>query len=86
MHSSASAEMPISPSVTRAMTFPAARLDFLYVADDFVVQHVAGGNHHHGHFGVDEGDGAVLHLGGGVALGMDVGYLLELERSLEGTG
>ena len=34
----------------------------------------------------DERDGAVLHLGGGVALGVDVGDLLELERALERDG
>ena len=33
---------------------------------------------------VDEGVGAVLHLAGGVALGVDVGDLLELERAFEG--
>ena len=35
---------------------------------------------------VDEGDGAVLHLAGGIALGVDIGDLLELERALEGDG
>ena len=33
---------------------------------------------------VDEGDGAVLHLPRRVALGVDVGDLLELEGALEG--
>ena len=35
---------------------------------------------------VDEGVGAVLHLSGGVALGVDVADLLELESALEGDG
>ena len=35
---------------------------------------------------VDESVGAVLHLAGRVALGVDVGDLLELERALEGDG
>ena len=35
---------------------------------------------------VDEGVGAVLHLAGGVAFGVDVGDLLELERAFEGDG
>ena len=39
--------------------------------------------HHHRQVLVDEGDGAVLHLAGGVALGVDVGDFLELERALE---
>jgi hypothetical protein len=37
-----------------------------------------------GHALVDEGDGSVLHLGGGHALGVDVGDFLELERAFEG--
>ena len=35
---------------------------------------------------VDEGVGAVLHLAGGVALGVDVGDLFELEGALERDG
>src|ERR1700739_3876382 len=35
---------------------------------------------------VDEGVGAVFHLAGGVAFGVDVGDLLELERAFEGDG
>ena len=35
---------------------------------------------------VDEGVGAVLHLAGGVAFGVDVGDLLELEGAFEGDG
>jgi len=35
---------------------------------------------------VDEGVGAVLHLSGGVAFGVDVGDFLELEGSFEGDG
>ena len=33
---------------------------------------------------VDQRDGAVLQLAGGVAFGVDVGDLLELERALQG--
>ena len=40
----------------------------------------------HRHAPVDEGDGAVLQLAGGEALGMDVGKLLELERPFHGDG
>ena len=35
---------------------------------------------------VDEGVGAVLHFAGGVAFGVDVADLLELEGTLEGDG
>jgi hypothetical protein len=41
---------------------------------------------HHGHVAVDERQGAVLHLAAGVALGVDVRDLLELERALQGDG
>jgi hypothetical protein len=34
----------------------------------------------------DERDGAVLHLGGGIALGVDVGDFLQLERAFERDG
>ena len=53
-----------------------ARLYLLDVGDDFVVVVVLGGDGEHGHVFVDEGDGAVLHFGGGVALGVDVGDFL----------
>jgi len=35
---------------------------------------------------VNEGDGAVLHLAGGVAFGVNVGDLFQLERALERDG
>jgi hypothetical protein len=34
----------------------------------------------------DEGDGAVFHLGGGVAFGMDVGDFFKLQGAFEGDG
>ena len=64
----------------------AARLDFLDVADDFLVHAALGGDDDHGHLLVDEGDGTVLHLGGGVAFGVDVGDFLEFEGTFEGHG
>ena len=47
---------------------------------------VLGGDADYGEGLVDEGVGAVLHLAGGVAFGVDVGDLLELEGSLERDG
>lgn len=47
---------------------------------------VLGGDADDGERLVDEGVGAVLHLAGGVAFGVDVGDLLELERAFEGDG
>src|SRR5262249_47994380 len=37
----------------------------------------------YGHLLVDEGDGAVFHFAGGVAFGVDVGNLFELEGAFE---
>src|ERR1039458_2017295 len=57
---------------------------FLHVGDYFFVGALVGGEKYHGHILVDEGNGAVLHLGGGIAFGMDVGYFFELQRAFEG--
>jgi len=65
--------------------------DFLDVAEGlFVLEDRAGvvgvlrGDADYGEGFVDEGVGAVLHLAGRVAFGVDVGDLLELERAFEG--
>ena len=78
--------MPSSPPFVTAMTDAAARLDLLDVAEHLLEHVVARGDGHDGHVLVDERDGAVLHLAGGIALGVDVGDLLQLERALEGDG
>src|SRR5207247_7397275 len=57
----------------------------LYVGDHAVVGGISRRQHYHGHPLVDQRDGTVLHLTGGVPLGVDVGDLLELERTLERT-
>ena len=59
---------------------------FLVALDAGGVVEVAGGDADDGEGLVDEGVGAVLHLAGGVAFGVDVGDLLELERAFEGDG
>jgi len=71
----------------------AAGGDFLDVAEGlFVLEDRAGvvgvlrGDADYGEGFVDEGVGAVLHLAGGVAFGVDVGDFLELERAFEGDG
>jgi hypothetical protein len=63
--------------------------DLLNVAEGFFVLEdaggivgVLGGDADDGEGFVDEGVGAVLHLAGGVAFGVDVGDLLELECAL----
>ena len=82
-----------SPSVAMAMTRPRAGGDFLdvgeglFVLEDGVgVGGVLGGEDDDGEGFVDERVGAVLHLAGGVAFGVDVGNFLELERAFEGDG
>ena len=64
----------------------ASRPDLLYVRDDLLVESVACGNDEDGHFAVDEGDGAVLHLGSRIAFGMDVGDFLQLQCAFQSQG
>ena len=64
----------------------AAGLHLLDVPVDLVIHAVARRDDHGGHVAVDERDGAVLHLGGGIALGVNVADFLELQRSLECDG
>ena len=47
---------------------------------------ILGGEADYGEGLVDEGVGTVLHLAGGVAFGVDVADLLQLERAFEGDG
>ena len=54
-----------------------------HVADELVVDRRAGRDGDQRALGVEERDRAVLHLAGGIALGVDVADLLELERALE---
>ena len=61
-----------------------ARPHLLEVAEHALVGTVAHDQRHHRKRVGDERDRAVLHLAAGVALGVDVGDLLELERALEG--
>src|SRR2546428_13557982 len=58
--------------------------DLLDVAEHALVRAVAPGPRDDGQPVGDERDGAMLHLAAGVALGVDVGDLLELERPFEG--
>ena len=61
----------------------AARDHLLHVRRRLLEQGPGGGDDDHRHRLVDQCDGAVLHLARGIALGVDVGDLLELERALE---
>ena len=61
----------------------AARQHLLDVGAGLLEEVVARRQHDHRRLLVDERDRPVLHLAGGIALGVDVGDLLELERALE---
>ncbi len=64
----------------------AAGLDLLNIADDFVVLAALGRDEDDGHALIDQRDRAVLHLGGGHALGVDVADFFEFERAFERDG
>ena len=60
--------------------------DFLVALDGVGIGVVYGGDHDQGRAFGDEGVGAVLQLAAGVAFGVEVGGLLELERAFAGDG
>jgi Zn-dependent protease with chaperone function len=73
-----------SPSSTTAMTCPPrARTSSMFPRSSRSAPRLRRGDHHHRQLLVDERDGAVLHLAARVALGVNVGDLLELQRALE---
>ena len=80
---SASRSISVSPLVDQRNDLPAARLHLFDVRHDLRVHRVPRGDEDHRHVLVDERDRPVLHLRRGIALGVDVGDLLELERALE---
>ena len=58
--------------------------DFVDVADHLIIHGlVIGGYHYYGHFLVYEGNGTMLHLGGGIPLGMDVRDFLEFQGTFQ---
>jgi hypothetical protein len=59
---------------------------FSYLRTERGVVGVLRGDADYGEGSVDEGVGAMLHLAGGVAFGVDVGDFFELEGSFEGDG
>jgi hypothetical protein len=82
-----------SPSMAMAMTRPERAVTswmfervFSYLRTLVGSVGSFGGDADDGEGLVDEGVGAVLHLAGGVAFGVDVGDLLELEGAFEGDG
>ena len=63
-----------------------ARLALHKVRHGLVVGGALGGHGDDGEARIDQCDGAVLHLAGGICLGVQVANLLELERALVGDG
>ena len=61
-----------------------ARLDLLQIGLELAQQRVVGRDRDHRHVLVDKRERAVLQLAGRIGLGMNVGNLLELERTLHG--
>ncbi len=68
------------------MIAAAAGGDLLNVGYGLFEQIVLGGDHYDRHVLVDECDGTVLQLAGGITLGVDVGDLLKLKRPSSATG
>ena len=61
-------------------------LDLLNVTDRLFVDAVGRGDGDNRHLLVDQGNGSVLHFGGRIPLGMDVGDLLEFQSSFQSHG
>ena len=72
--------------VSEHIELAASRPHGLDVGLELLEELVRGSDDYDRHVGVNERDGAVLELAGGVALGVDVADLLELQRSLERDG
>ena len=64
----------------------AARLDLFHIAERFLVHRVLWEEDDNRHLLVDQGNRTVLHLPGRIALGMNIGQFLELERALKRDG
>ena len=62
------------------------RLNLLYIRHDLLIHRVTWRDTDHRHHFIDECDGPVLHLGGGVTLCMNVRDLLELQRPFQRNG
>ena len=75
--------MPPLPAVVERDDRAAARLGLLDVADHLLEHVIVRRDRDHRHLLVDQRDRPVLHLAGRIALGVDVGDLLQLQRALE---
>src|SRR3990172_3025027 len=73
----------VIPAMADGDDAAAPGLGLFHIARHPVVGAVPRSERDYRHALVDERDGPVLHLTGGIALGVDIGDLLELERALE---
>ena len=64
-------------------TVSAARLHLGEIGAQFLEEFVVGRHGDHGHVVVHQGKRAVLQFAGGIGLGVDVGNLFELQRTLQ---
>ena len=76
----------VVPVAHQGQDAPIPGRGLLDVGEDLLRWAIVGHEGDDGHVLVDEGDGAVLHLPGGIALGVDVGDLLELEGPFQRDG
>src|SRR5262249_39203593 len=60
--------------------------DLLEITERLGVERAPGSDENTGSLPIDQGDRSVLHLGRGVALGMDVADFLEFQRTLQRDG
>ena len=86
-HGDAKSAAPAHPRNARGIRdhddLAAARADLLDIREGLLEQRVRRRDDDDRHVVVDEGDRPVLHLAGGVALGVDVGDLLQLQGAFE---
>jgi hypothetical protein len=71
--------LTLSPFVITAITITLPGFQLLYIAEQLIIAPPFCGNDHHGHLIVNQRNGAMLHFGCRIALGMYVGYLLQLQ-------
>ena len=62
----------------------AAGLDLFQVAHHFVIDGAVRGEKHRRRLRIDQGNGAMLHLGGRIALSVNIADFLEFESAFEG--
>ena len=78
--------MALLPFETMATTAPPRDFTCCTFENDLVIERVARSDDHTRHVMVDQCDRTVLHLGCGIALGVDVGNLFQFQSAFERSG